>query len=117
VAQHLPSLGYDFRNSIVEAINAGADRSITFTIAVFEAHANRGQRAYTVQVRFVGIENLGDVATFFVAPPERRKLARIGYSKMKASSPGQLVVEIRCEKDARRLEVRCAGLEITGPRS
>jgi len=112
----LPSLKYDFGHSFVEAVEVGADREMTLTVAVLEAHGHRGQHAYTVQVTFSGLQNLDEVLSFFAAPAQARELAGIGYSREKASRPGHLVIEMVCENGEERLEVRCGSVQVSGPR-
>ena len=112
----LPSLIYDFGHSLIEAITVGPRREVKFTIAVLERHGHRGQYAYTVQVRFGGIENFDEVASFFDDPPDRA-LEKIDYSGTKTSKPGQLVFVMSCERVPKWLEVRCSSLTVSGPRS
>ena len=113
----LPPLGYDFGRSIVEAVELGPDKDLALTLAVLEAHGHRGQHAHTVRVEFGGIENLGEVSSFFDDFPSDRALAGLRYSRSEPSEPGHLVLELDCESGAKRLEIRCSTLQVSGPRS
>jgi hypothetical protein len=111
----LPPLEYDFGHCIIEAVKVGPRRELTFTVAILEWHGHRGQYAHTVEVRFGGIENFDEVATFFADPPY--DVMDIRYSLEKLSKPGRLVFVMPCQREPGWLEVRCSSLQVRGPRS
>jgi hypothetical protein len=113
----LPSLKYDFSHSLIEAIEVGPRREVTFTITILVWHGTRGHSVPGIQVRFGGIENFDEVASFFDDPPYDRDLEKIDYSGTKTSKPGHLVFVMYCERVPKSLEIRCSSVQVTGPRS
>jgi hypothetical protein len=105
--------GYDFTGSVVQQFERGPGQGARLVLVVFEDHANRGRHAYTVQLNLGEIANIGEAESFF---DRSRELPALARARMTASAPGRIGVELAFA-DGRMLELRCAQLEIRGPRS